>query len=81
MSAGELVVLFSDSGPGVPEDIMDRIFDPYFSTKPDGVGLGLTIAGETAEEYDGSLELVLGGPLPGGTFRVTLRRRLGGTDA
>jgi len=81
MSAGELVVLFSDSGPGVPEDIMDRIFDPYFSTKPDGVGLGLTIAGETAEEYDGSLELVSGGPLPGGTFRVTLRRRLGGTDA
>jgi signal transduction histidine kinase len=79
--AGELVVLFSDSGPGVPDDIRDRIFDPYFSAKPDGVGLGLTIAGETAAEYDGSLELVSGGPLPGATFRVILRRRLGGRDA
>jgi signal transduction histidine kinase len=74
---GELVVLFSDSGPGVPEDIQDRIFDPYFSTKPDGVGLGLTIAGETAAEYDGALELVSGGPLPGATFRVALRKRIG----
>jgi len=75
---GELRILFSDSGPGVPEDIRDRIFDPYFSTKPDGVGLGLTIAGETAAEYDGALELISGGPLDGATFRVTLRKRLGG---
>ena len=75
---GELRILFSDSGPGVPEDIRDRIFDPYFSTKPDGVGLGLTIAGETAAEYDGALELISGGPLEGATFRVTLRKRLGG---
>jgi hypothetical protein len=77
----ELRILFSDSGPGVPEDIRDRIFDPYFSTKPDGVGLGLTIAGETAAEYDGALELISGGPLDGATFRVTLRKRLGGQDA
>jgi C4-dicarboxylate-specific signal transduction histidine kinase len=78
---GELVILFSDSGPGVPEDVRDRIFDPYFSTKPDGVGLGLTIAGETAAEYDGALELVSGGPLPGATFRVTLRKRIGGNQS
>lgn len=75
---GELAIMFSDSGPGVPEDIRDRIFDPYFSTKPDGVGLGLTIAGETAAEYDGALELVSGGTLSGATFRVTLRKRIGG---
>jgi signal transduction histidine kinase len=75
--SGELVILFSDSGPGVPEDVQDRIFDPYFSTKPDGVGLGLTIAGETAAEYDGALELVSGGPLPGASFRTTLRKRIG----
>jgi hypothetical protein len=75
----ELLILFSDSGPGVPEDVRDRIFDPYFSTKPDGVGLGLTICGETAAEYDGTLELVAGGPLPGATFRITLRKRIGGS--
>jgi len=74
---GELEIVFSDSGPGVPENIRERIFDPYFSSKPDGVGLGLTIAGETAAEYEGSLDLVSGGPLDGATFRVILRKRLG----
>lgn len=76
-SLDELVILFSNSGPGVPEDVQDRIFDPYFSTKPDGVGLGLTIAGETAAEYDGALELLDRGPLPGATFRIVLRKRIG----
>ncbi len=70
---GGVQVLFSDSGPGVPEDIRDRIFDLYFSSKPDGVGLGLTIAGETAAEYNGALELLASGPLPGATFRVILK--------
>lgn len=77
----DLRVIFSDSGPGVSTDIADRIFDPYFSTKPDGIGLGLTIAGETASEYDGSLELLADGPLRGATFRVILRKRIGATDA
>jgi C4-dicarboxylate-specific signal transduction histidine kinase len=71
-------VVFSDSGPGVPDEIRDRIFEPYFSTKPEGVGLGLSIAGEIVEDYyGGSLELLDGGPLPGATFRITLRRRIG----
>lgn len=75
-----LRVIFSDSGPGIPEEVRERIFDPYFSTKPEGVGLGLTIAGETAAEFEGGLELVAVGPLPGATFRVTLRKRLGIDD-
>lgn len=72
-----LEIVFSDSGPGVNEEFADRIFDPYFSTKPSGVGLGLTIAGEIVSEYyAGELELLDRGPLPGATFRVTLRRRI-----
>ncbi len=72
-----LHIMFSDSGPGVREDIRDRIFDPYFSTKNDGVGLGLSIAGELVEEYyGGRLELLDAGPLSGANFRVTLRRRI-----
>jgi len=73
----EVEILFFDSGPGVESEFRDRIFEPYFSTKPDGVGLGLTIAGEIVSEYyAGDLELIDGGPLPGATFRITLRRRV-----
>ena len=72
-----LHILFSDSGPGVDEAVRDRIFDPYFSTKADGVGLGLSIAGEIVEEYyDGQLSLLDDGPLLGANFQVTLRRRV-----
>ena len=73
-SANEVEIVFSDSGPGVKAEVRDVIFDPYFSTKPDGVGLGLTIAGEIISEYyAGDLELLDSGPLPGATFRITLR--------
>lgn len=68
-------VIIADSGPGVAPEARDRIFEPYFSMKPEGVGLGLTIAGETAAEYDGGLELLADGPLRGATFRVFLRKR------
>jgi len=79
-SPAALEIMFSDSGPGISDEVRDRIFDPYFSTKPDGVGLGLTIAGETAAEYDGSLELLASGPHSGATFRVRLTKRLGLDD-
>lgn len=70
-------IVFSDSGKGVNVEARDYIFDPYFSTKPDGVGLGLTIAGEILSEYyEGTLELLDGGPLPGATFRITLHGRV-----
>jgi signal transduction histidine kinase len=70
-------ILFSDCGPGIEPEIQRHIFEPYFSTKPDGVGLGLTIAGEIVNEYyDGSLELIDGGPLRGANFRITLCKRV-----
>jgi len=72
-----LHILFSDSGPGVRDEVREHIFDPYYSTKPDGVGLGLNIAGEIVDEYyGGELTLLDSGPLPGATFLITLRRRV-----
>lgn len=76
-SSEEVVILFSDSGPGVAAANKDLIFEPYFTTKVDGIGLGLSIAGEIVSDYyDGSLELLQKGPLPGATFKVTLRKRV-----
>jgi len=55
----EVVLRFHDDGPGVPADIHDRIFDPFFSTRRvgDGVGLGLTQAHFVAREHLGSVVL------------------------
>ena len=72
----ELCIVFSDNGPGVEEEYVERIFEPYFSRKPDGIGLGLTIVGELIIEYDGSFELINNGPLDGASFRITFRRRI-----
>lgn len=75
---GSLVITVEDSGPGVPERDREFIFDPYFTTKENGVGLGLAIAGEIVEDYyGGELALIESGELGGARFRVTLRRRVG----
>ena len=75
---GSLVITVEDSGQGVPEGDREFIFDPYFTTKGDGVGLGLAIAGEIVEDYyGGELALLEPGELGGARFRVTLRRRVG----
>lgn len=44
-----------DSGPGVSEELRSRIFEPFVTGKPEGVGLGLTLAAQTAEDHGGSL--------------------------
>ncbi|RKH77691.1 GHKL domain-containing protein [Corallococcus sp. AB032C] len=72
-----VAITFSDSGPGIASEYRDQIFTPYFSTKPDGVGLGLAIVGDIVTDYyDGTLELLDSGPLPGATFRAILRKRV-----
>lgn len=69
-------IVFSDNGPGVKEEYHSLIFDPYFSTKPNGIGLGLTIVGELVTEYDGEFYLIENGPLDGATFKLIFKRRI-----
>lgn len=72
----ELLVIFSDNGPGIKEGDEQNIFNPYFSTKTDGIGLGLTVVGELITEYDGDFALINNGPLDGASFKITFRRRI-----
>lgn len=74
---GSVEIIFSDSGPGVPEEDRGSIFDAYYSTRKDGAGLGLSIVGEMVSSYyGGSLELLSGGDLSGATFRIKLVKRV-----
>lgn len=50
-------LLVEDDGPGVPANIRDELFRPFFTTKRDGTGLGLAIAKKIIEEQGGTLEL------------------------
>ena len=65
-----VILEISDTGPGLP-DPPDRVFEPYFTTKPTGTGLGLPIARKIVEDHRGSLTAG-NRPEGGARFRLTL---------
>ncbi len=71
----DVLVEIRDNGRGISEDVMQRVFDPFFTTRPkgQGTGLGLTIARNLAASMNGSLTLE-SAPGAGTTARVRLRR-------
>jgi two-component system nitrogen regulation sensor histidine kinase NtrY len=60
-----------DNGAGVPERDRQRVFDPYFTTKSDGTGLGLPIVKKVVLEHHGEITCTETAP-HGATFRVRL---------
>lgn len=70
----EVCITVDDNGPGVPPDISRQIFDPFFSGKADGVGIGLGIARDIVSEFEGELSLA-SSKLGGAAFEVRLQRR------
>jgi signal transduction histidine kinase len=52
-----LELSFIDTGPGIPEEIMGKIFEPLFSTRSIGIGLGMPIIKNMMEEHHGGLEI------------------------
>ena len=54
---GWIQVEVHDEGPGVPPDLADRIFEPFFSTKSEGTGFGLSVASSTVADHGGTLRL------------------------
>lgn len=65
-----LVLMISDTGPGMSEEVLKRAFDPYFTTKQNGTGIGLASAKNFVEFYKGSIELQSS---PGAGAQVILR--------
>jgi len=66
-----VVVDVADNGPGVPPELSDRIFNPFFTTKVKGSGLGLGIVRKIVDAHDGRIDLS-SSPAAGTRFRVTL---------
>jgi two-component system, sporulation sensor kinase E len=48
---------FDDTGPGIPADTIGKVFDPFYSTRDDGTGLGLTIVHRIVDEHGGHIEV------------------------
>lgn len=67
----EVVVLISDSGRGIPQNIINKIFEPYFTTKDCGTGLGLTMTYKVIKEHGGDIHVYsdLG---KGASFKILL---------
>lgn len=64
-----VVVVVEDNGVGISAENIDRVFDPYFTTKNDGTGLGLAMTSKIIEEHGGQIEI---SSVPGEYTRVTI---------
>jgi signal transduction histidine kinase len=65
------VIHVEDTGVGIPPDQIPKLFDPFFSTRPKGTGLGLTIAYRIIQEHHGHIR-VTSAPGEGSTFTIEL---------
>jgi signal transduction histidine kinase len=65
-----LLVEVSDTGTGIPEELLAKIFDPFVSTKARGSGLGLAICRGVADAHRARLRARNNGERPGSTFTI-----------
>jgi len=79
-NAGTLELSVTDSGPGFSQAARDSLFQPFFTTKPKGLGMGLAICRSIAEAHQGSV-VAASGPEGGAVFRLTLPVRAPGREA
>ena len=50
-------ILISDTGKGIPANLINKVFDPFFTTKPKGIGLGLSIAYQIIKKHEGTIQV------------------------
>lgn len=69
-----ITVRVSDSGPGIPKEVHDRLFKAFATSKRTGMGLGLSISRSIAQNHGGDLTVEPGGDGQGASFMLTLPR-------
>lgn len=69
-SGGSPYIQVSDNGPGIPEEIREEIFLPFYTTKQEGTGIGLCLSRQIMRLHGGDLKLLLSNG-PGATFMMT----------
>jgi signal transduction histidine kinase len=67
----KIKIMFSDTGPGIPKETLEKLFTPLFTTKPKGMGLGLAICKRLVEAHGGTITAE-STPRKGTTFTVTI---------
>ena len=70
-ASGDVVITVRDSGPGLDPTSLDRLFDAFYTTKPDGLGMGLAISRSIVESHGGRLWATANTPR-GAVFQFTL---------
>ncbi|MFN0121117.1 MAG: ATP-binding protein [Blastocatellia bacterium] len=70
-ASGNVLISVSDQGPGIPDSVRDKIFNLYYTTKPNGSGIGLAQAFRAVQLHNGRIE-VDSHPGAGARFRITL---------
>ena len=71
---GAVEISVTDEGPGIPDSIRDHVFDPYFTTKETGSGLGLSVSREVISHHNGALTFESNGRGTAFVLRLPARR-------
>jgi len=73
-SGSHTQIYITDTGAGIPSEILDKIFIPFFTTRKEGSGIGLTLTRQIMQKHGGMIDVV-GSTNSGTTFRLTFRNQ------